>query len=817
MKKKDSNIILSLTFIIPFIIIIICMYIGHFAPFGEKNIFSATDQGDFITYYYEMYDTIKEHGSFFYSNTLVPNHDFSSMLTYNLSAPSNYLILLFNRSAIISVINILYALKLSLSCAFMYIYLRNKKNTIDKYNIENTEYEYIPKPSKDESKKDFVIGFKETNSKVLNIILNIDWCAIALSISFAFTNYMIAIASNISYLSSIMLFPLVMLGVDKLIYEKKYKYFIIFFTLSIFCNIHISIISLIFIIFYSASRKYKDFSELVNSMLYLILSGILCCLLSGIVIINSINGPFFSEDLSLKFPEFSIGNPFDYFCHFLPRTSLSFYSLYGKNTDICIGAFLIFFTFAYLFNKRIHLSCRLSNIIILVFYISGTFLSISKYILNGFSVQAGLKVHFGYILSFMIIIIAYEEILLIKHSSTKNILIAGLCSIILLISCMLISSMYESMKILLVTIELIFAYFIISLIYSNKSMKKDIYLIIISIILLFDVIPSFTINLVQSGKGYLSQSINRSTLYSFYECSRYIHKSSPEASIYYYTSSNKSLIPTEYSFAGYDYIITKSELNENPALLEYVDSFYLGDNPNPINIYKNNSNTAGCIFDKSIERYKYDKNNPFLSTNILSSVYFKQGYIFSDAAFDMSIMETSDPTVKKFVVTTEDSGDMYFMAYVTVHLGNAEAQDSFDIDQVSPQLSYYDDNKTASLTCINNTNYSDLINSITANKNDQKYSLVTNKKCVVDSDKEGYYSTGLTNSKSLSYYVNNKKVVPVSFIGGNTLIPVNAGSNNICIKYNPIYLIAGILVSIISFIILITYNIQRNRNEKNNK
>ena len=139
----------------------------------------------------------------------------------------------------------------------------------------------------------------------------------------------------------------------KLIYEKKYKYFIIFFTLSIFCNIHISIISLIFIIFYSASRKYKDFSELVNSMLYLILSGILCCLLSGIVIINSINGPFFNEDLSLKFPEFSIGNPFDYFCHFLPRTSLSFYSLYGKNTDICIGAFLIFFTFAYLFNKRI--------------------------------------------------------------------------------------------------------------------------------------------------------------------------------------------------------------------------------------------------------------------------------------------------------------------------------------------------------------------------------------------------------------------------------------------------------------------------------
>ena len=709
----------------------------------------------------------------------------------------------------------------------MYIYLKNKKEKLQIYNIVNKDID-TNKNKSDENKsdskstkkekKDFVIGFKETNNKIINAILNYDWCALVLSYAFIFTNYMIAVASNASYISSIMIFPLIMLGLDKLIYEKKHLMFIFTFAISIICNIHISIISLIFMFFYIISRKHDSFYNLFNSMIYYILSVIVSCLLSGIVIINSINGSFLKDDLSLKFPTISYDNPFDYFCQFLPRTSLSCYSLYGKTTDICIGAFFIFFIFVYLFNKKINIYSRIANILIFFIYFSGTYITFFKYFFNGFSILAGQHIHFGYILSFIVISIAYEHLMNIEYSTTKNVLIAGSLSTILLTSSMLISSLYESMNILLVSFELIFLYFILALIFSNKSMKKNLFMILISFTILFDVVPSFYTNLIQSGKGYLSQPLQKTYSYQAYECTRYIHNTQPEATIYNYTRSSDDLFPTEYSFAGYDYIISRLKLDSEKNLLEYYDSFQLEGSKNILFIYKNNCNTSGCIFEKNISKFSYNNQKPFFSTNILSTYYLKHDYIFTDSSCNLSFMETSDPTRLSFILGNLEHGNLYFKGYVITPIGEVTEDTDVTIEQQTPELNYPSSTKDISIVLFNYDNYSKMLNDIQTNKDNKKANLINGEKCTIHSDKDGYYSSGLTYTDNMNIYVNDHKVNAVPFIEKNTLIPVSTGENIIEIKYSPLYFIIGLVVSIISFIILLFYYLKmRNTDEEDNR
>ena len=179
MYNKKNKIVYLITFFIPFILSILCLLIGGFAPFGTKNIISAGNRNDFLPFFYEFYDHFHSNNLFFLDKTYGLGEDFISFATYYFSDPTNLIILLFPRTMLIGVINILFALKISAAsvcCAYYLSYkkicnfieisndntnkLENETNMVEKpeENIEETSEEKNKKKKK--KNNDFLIGFK---------------------------------------------------------------------------------------------------------------------------------------------------------------------------------------------------------------------------------------------------------------------------------------------------------------------------------------------------------------------------------------------------------------------------------------------------------------------------------------------------------------------------------------------------------------------------------------------------------------------------------------------------------------------------------
>ena len=114
---------LFIIFIISFIIFIISFIIGGFLPFGTKDIMTANGHESVLPYFYELWDNVHDGRFFFYSTRTGMGYDFSEVITYYLSDPVNLLILIFPRNTILTVLNILFIIKCSISAVFFYLFL----------------------------------------------------------------------------------------------------------------------------------------------------------------------------------------------------------------------------------------------------------------------------------------------------------------------------------------------------------------------------------------------------------------------------------------------------------------------------------------------------------------------------------------------------------------------------------------------------------------------------------------------------------------------------------------------------------------------
>ena len=76
------------------------------------------------------------------------------------------------------------------------------------------------------------------------------------SLCYAFMAYNINFQINIMWIDGIILLPLVMLGIDKLINENKYKLYIITLFITIFSNYYIGYMICIFSVLYFIYKIY---------------------------------------------------------------------------------------------------------------------------------------------------------------------------------------------------------------------------------------------------------------------------------------------------------------------------------------------------------------------------------------------------------------------------------------------------------------------------------------------------------------------------------------------------------------------------------
>lgn len=227
MKKRYT----ILSFLIPFVFLIL-IFISNGILFGNRSIFYGDSQYQYSQLLIYLKNVFEGISSFKYSFQVGFGSPMIATLAYYLATPFNILLYFFNNIEVFFVFQVL--IKISLSGLTMYKYLiyQNKNNH-----------------------------------------------ALIFSTSYALSSYMVCNYFQMMWLDAYLLAPVLLLGIDKLINEKKYILYSIILFLIILSNYYMGYMCALFAVLYFGYKyllkENKDKKTIKIFLIVSVLSGLM--------------------------------------------------------------------------------------------------------------------------------------------------------------------------------------------------------------------------------------------------------------------------------------------------------------------------------------------------------------------------------------------------------------------------------------------------------------------------------------------------------------------------------------------------------------
>jgi len=366
-----------LAFILPILIMLICCLVCKIYPFGGQVLskYDGYYQYAGFTSYYK--NVLLGNESLFYSFKGLLGYNFYATSIYYMFNPTNLLCIFSTSENILEYYTFIILLRIGLSGFTMCKYL--------KYKFKN-------------------------QSNLRYIIFSISYALMAYNVCYFF-NYM--------YFDTVVLFPIVVLGLDKLIYERKNKLYIISLTLSIISNFYIGYMVCIFSLLYFIYNIviYKlDKNIIKDFIISSLLSGFMCM----IIIIPEASELLKGKALlytSNKTEYFKFNMNFlNIFYKFLPGSTSNYDLKYGM-VNIYVSLFVIILVIKYFFNKKISKKERISTLIFILFFLFSISFNLLDFAWQLFQKPIWYPNRYIFTFSFFLITIAMKEITNITYKT----------------------------------------------------------------------------------------------------------------------------------------------------------------------------------------------------------------------------------------------------------------------------------------------------------------------------------------------------------------------------------------------------------------
>lgn len=268
MRKKLKFIIPSL---ITLLLLLILFYFQGLYPFTNHSIVQVDADFQYIPVLYRIYDFLHGNAGILYDDIGLGNNIYASMIIQgSIFSPLSLLLYFTNRNNIVCFFNIIVIVKMCLLSLTIYIYINNKFKVSEYYKI-------------------------------------------IFSVLYSFSGWILLNYFNIMWLDSVILFPLIIMYLDKLIYNHKYYGYILTLSLSLIISYYISYFILLFILFYSFISIFikLDKDKRKKSIYILGISTFIAILISSFSLLPALYQTFISN----RFANLSsiTGNIFDNF------------------------------------------------------------------------------------------------------------------------------------------------------------------------------------------------------------------------------------------------------------------------------------------------------------------------------------------------------------------------------------------------------------------------------------------------------------------------------------------------------------------------
>ena len=382
LRPGDS---LLAAFFVPVLVLVVIFAQRGIFPFGEECFLRTDMYHQYAPFFSEFQYKLTHGGSLLYSWDIGMGVNFSALYAYYLASPMNWLVALCPRQFLIEFMTVLIVIKTGLSGLFFTWYLR--KHT----------------------------GIREFGSCFFGIF-------------YALSGYMAAYSWNIMWLDCILLFPVILFGLERLVKEKKGMVYCIALGLSILSNYYISIMICIFMVIYAAvlvilypPKKGKEFAATAGRFtLYSLLAGGL----AAVVLLPEIYALQATASGNFDFPK-TVSSYFSIF-DMIARHMGNVQTEIGLDhwPNIYCGVAVLMLLLLYLGNKNIKIKEKAVYFSLLLFFYASFSVNVLNFIWHGFHYPNSLPCRQSFIYIALVLVMCYKAYLELKNTPWKHIVMA---------------------------------------------------------------------------------------------------------------------------------------------------------------------------------------------------------------------------------------------------------------------------------------------------------------------------------------------------------------------------------------------------------
>ncbi len=403
----SNNLFIILAFLVPFVLMTTAFAIMKVSPFGDQQILVTDLWHQYYPFLVDLQDKLKNGESLFWSWTQGGGVNYFALASYYLASPMNFLSVFIPSEWLREFLMFSVVTKIALAGMFMAIFLRSvyKKN---------------------------------------------DFSLVFFGCCFSFCAFFMGYYWNTIWLDTVCITPLVVLGAVKLLTENKFRLYVVTLAISLLANYYIGFFTCIFVLLVFIAYNIVKWDGIKVFFKKLMSMGIFSLIAIGITAFFLIPAFFGLQNTNASgslFPstfDINIGETDDFmgvltaikeiFSNFI-----TFISPATKEADalpnIACGTVSIVLGILFLTSKKIKLKEKIVDICLILFMIISCVIRQLDYIWHGFHFTNMIPYRFSYLISFVLVVMAFRAFMLIDFASYWDVIIAALgTSIIILLA-----------------------------------------------------------------------------------------------------------------------------------------------------------------------------------------------------------------------------------------------------------------------------------------------------------------------------------------------------------------------------------------------
>lgn len=452
---------LALAFAVPAMVMLTLFIINSIFPFGDRSFLFSDMYHQYMPFFSEFMHKIKAGEGLSYSYNVGIGSNFLALYVYYLASPLHWLAFLVPQQYLMEFMSYLVIVKVGLCGLTACIYLRERFSARD-----------------------------------LSSFL--------FSCFYALSGFMAAYNWNIMWLDCVILLPLILLGLERLVKEGRWKLYCVTLALSIFTNFYISIMICIFLVLYFLvllATEKRSVKIVWNFVWCSLLAGSMAAVLLAPEVLAILETDFGDMNFPKKLESyFSV-------LDMLARHSLCVTTERGLEhwPNIYCGAAVMVLLPMFAVNQRIPIRRRFALLGLAGFMLVSFSTNMLDFIWHGMNYPDSLPARQSFLYIFLVLVMCYEAFRRMRETDSRRILYGYLAALIfLLFGEKFIDSEHFSIGIEFLTLAFVTIYTVLLYLYRTRESRR--FHSILAFIAFVAVVSELGINTYNTSVGTTSRS-----------------------------------------------------------------------------------------------------------------------------------------------------------------------------------------------------------------------------------------------------------------------------------------------------------------------